>query len=231
MYKVCAFSDGHGYLPEISEPFDILLIAGDNVPLGKQSGKTNTILWYTSDFVNWINKLPFKDEKSKVYIIAGNHEVALERLPKDEMNAMWNYISKDTNNRVVYLQNQLSIHDENIKIFGTPYCKVFGRWAYMAKPAMLDAYYSAIPNDVDILLTHDAPYGTSDICFDHFYKEHLGNTSLKTAIEEKQPKYCIHGHLHTANHEVEKLGDTSVICVSLLNEEYVPTFEPFYFEI
>lgn len=231
MYKVCAFSDGHGYLPKISEPFDILLIAGDNVPLRNQSSKTSTILWYTSTFVDWVKNLPFNDEESKVYIIAGNHEVAMERLPKDERNAVWNYVSTYTEGRVIYLQNELAIHDNKIQIFGTPYCKIFGRWAYMAKPEALDVYYSEIPKNVDILLTHDAPYGTSDICFDHFYKEHLGNTSLKTAIEEKQPKYCIHGHLHTANHEIEKIGDTSVVCVSLLNEEYTPTFEPFYFEI
>jgi Icc-related predicted phosphoesterase len=231
MYKVCAFSDGHGYLPEISEPFDILLIAGDNIPLGKQSIIIETLLWYTDNFVKWINKLPFKDKKSKVYVIAGNHEVAMSKLSVDELNELWDYISEKTKDRVIYLQNQLAIHDENIKIFGTPYCKVFGRWAYMARPETLKAYYSAIPEDTDILLTHDAPYGTSDICFDHFYKEHLGNVPLKEAIEEKQPKYCIHGHLHTANHEVEKLGDTSVICVSLLDEEYYPTFEPFYFEI
>ena len=51
------------------------------------------------------------------------------------------------------------------------------------------------------------------------------------AIKKYKPTYCIHGHLHTSNHNEEILYDTKVYNVSILNEEYRTSFDPLYFEI
>ena len=48
--------------------------------------------------------------------------------------------------------------------------------------------FSLIPNDVDFLLTHDAPYGTSDVVLEDVpwnKHEHIGNVPLRDAIIEK----------------------------------------------
>jgi Icc-related predicted phosphoesterase len=88
---------------------------------------------------------------------------------------------------------------------------------------------------IDIILSHDAPYGVSDIILQ---KEcwwadgsHIGNKSLATFIEKAQPKYCLHGHLHTSNREEEMLGNTKVYNVSLMDDDYKMVFKPQYFEI
>ena len=72
--KICVMSDLHGYLPRDIEPFDLMLLGGDNVNLHYQSSKMLTIAWFLEDFANWINKLPFKDKYSKVVL----------PLPRDE---------------------------------------------------------------------------------------------------------------------------------------------------
>lgn len=79
MIDVCAISDLHGYLIDIEKPFDVLLIAGDIVDLYYQRYSKQTKKWYKNEFLNWVKGLPFKDENSKVIIIAGNHEVGMEQ--------------------------------------------------------------------------------------------------------------------------------------------------------
>lgn len=88
--------------------------------------------------------------------------------------------------------------------------------------------FNQIPINIDILISHDAPHGTSDICFEGFAasKGHIGCPELRDAIIEKKPKYCFHGHLHTSNHEEEVLGETKVYNTSILNEQYDLVYKP-----
>ena len=231
MIDVCCTSDLHGILPVIKKPFDLLLLAGDIVNLYCQREPDATRSWYTKSFADWLNKLPYKDSESKVILIAGNHEVGWQRLTFSERKEVIQKINEKTNNRLVYLEDEHFIF-KGIKIFGTPYCKIFGNWAFMCNNKYLKEHYSKCDSDCDILLTHDAPYGVSDMCFDWVdwgrTPMHIGNEPLRDMILEKQPKYCIHGHLHSANHDKELLGDTEVYCVSLVNEAYKEVYEPLY---
>ena len=94
--------------------------------------------------------------------------------------------------------------------------------------------YLEIPNNTDILLSHDCPYGVCDMCYG--WKEwgktpeHIGNKPLQEAILDKSPKVALVGHLHSANHTWEQLGNTMVRQVSLLDESYIPTYPIFYFK-
>ena len=60
--------------------------------------------------------------------------------------------------------------------------------------------------------------------------EHIGNKILRDAILDKSPKVALVGHLHSANHNWEQLGNTMVRQVSLLDESYIPTYPIFYFK-
>lgn len=114
--------------------------------------------------MDWINELPFKNENSKVLWIAGNHEVGWENLGLEGRRKIAENITEATNRRCIYLEDEL--YDFNgIKVYGTPWCKIFGRWAFMKNNEALNKVYSQIPENIDILLTHDAPYGTSDLCY------------------------------------------------------------------
>lgn len=239
MLDIVASSDFHGNLPEITKPFDLMLLAGDLEPTISHNFYYQQD-WYKMVFVPWVQNLPFKNAWSKVIFVAGNHS---RFLAQEQHSEIIKEFERKYNGRLKYLHNEYyeSEHlDEDtgdivtLKIFGTPYCKIFGDWWNMLSPDGLYKKYSEIPENVDILLSHDAPLGTCDICYGlkefGITPEHIGNRQLADAIIEKSPRICLVGHLHSANHNWEQLGQTQVRQVSYLNERYQPTYEPFYFK-
>lgn len=233
-YKILALSDLHGQLPEINSSFDLMLLGGDLVELYSQSSKLATKEWYEICFSDWINTLPFENEDSKVLWIAGNHEVAFEKLRIAGRIELARLVNERTNGRAIYLEDEL-YNFHGITIYGTPWCRIFGNWAFMKNCDSLKEIYSKIPENIDILLTHDAPYGTSDLCFGWQAwgrtPVHIGNEPLRDIILEKNPHWNLHGHLHSSNHNEEILGSTSVYNVSLLDEEYNQAYPPLQLEI
>ena len=103
----------------------------------------------------------------------------------------------------------------------------------MREPKELKNKFKAIPEDVDLLITHDAPYGTSDVCLEGWAAdgEHKGCHELRNAIIEKQPRYCVHGHLHSVSHNGELLDSTVIYNTSMLNENYDIAYKPLILEI
>ena len=225
--KVCVTSDLHGYLPEI-EPCELLLICGDIVSLKHQRYSKSCKQWYTKVFQPWIDSLPC----DKVLFIPGNHEVGVEG-HEDEYRKLFSPTNKATillHNYYEYLSNDGIVY----KIFGTPYCKIFGNWAYMKSNSDLKKKFSEIPEGLDILITHDVAYGYADQSLQDIgygTEEHFGTVELRDAILEKKPKFHLSGHIHTANHNLIMIGDTKHYNVSYVDETYIPTFKPLYIEI
>ena len=226
MIKVCALSDMHGQLVDI-EPCDLVLICGDSVSLKMQRYDESTMEWYKSVFKPWAEKLPCK----KVLWIAGNHDYMQGKA--EEYRMMFSRIDK-----VTYLEDEGYIYnqgDQVLKIWGTPWCKKFGTWHFMAKPEVLKEKFNLIPENLDILMTHDAPYGCSDVLLDKsvfwWTPNHIGNPQLAEAIKEKKPRYNFHAHLHSTNHQFETMSKTEVACVSILGEDYKLKYEPLYINI
>lgn len=225
--KICVLSDLHGILPEI-QSCELVLICGDIVNLSCQSSYIKCKDWYINIFNKWVEELPCE----KVLFIPGNHECGIEG-NETIYKRIFPYYTKATillNESYVYVDRE----GKCCCIFGSPYCKIFGNWAYMRSDEELAKLYSVIPKGVDVLLTHDAPYGCSDICQQDLpwvSKEHLGNKPLRECILEKQPKYVFHGHLHTSNREFEFLGKSKVINCSIVDEQYKFVYQPHYFDI
>ena len=240
MLDIVASSDFHGHLPKITKPFDLMLLAGDLEPTISHNFYYQQD-WYKMSFIPWVQNLPFKNAWSKVIFIAGNHSrfLAQERhsdIVKELERKCNGYggTSLTSKEEKTYTLTQEIGDIVTLKIFGTPYCKIFGDWWNMLSPDGLYKAYSEIPENVDILLSHDAPLGTCDMCFGwkDFGKEpeHIGNRQLADAIIEKSPRICLVGHLHSSNHNWEQLGNTMVRQVSLLDESYIPTYPIFYFK-
>lgn len=222
--KICCISDLHGFLIDDIEPCDLVIICGDLVSLNCQSSSKKTKQWYLNRFKPWAEELPC----DKVLFIAGNHDLHFRK------DMLWVREQFNETQKVTYLENE-SYEYKGIKIFGSPYCKVFGDWAFMYSNDILKELYSEIPDNVDILMTHDAPYGCSDILLEEDCPwcdgGHIGNVPLREAILEKKPKYNLHGHLHSTNHSEEFLGDTSVRNCSIVTEKYTPDYDPIYLEL
>lgn len=225
--KICAISDLHGYLPKI-EPCELLLICGDIVSLKCQEYHQSCRKWYLKKFKPWIEGLPCE----KVLFIPGNHECGMEN-NEDEFKRLFSRSNKAT--LLIHENYEYISKDGQIfKIFGTPYCKKFGDWAYMRENETLEEKFSEIPEGLDILMTHDAPYGCNDICVESTpwnTFEHLGNIPLRETILKKNPKLVLHGHLHSSLHEFESLGESKVINCSIKNENYEPIYSPLLLDV
>lgn len=228
MLSICAISDLHGYLPEL-EPCDLVLICGDSVPLKYQSDFELTYNWYIKDFRKWAEEL----ECDKVLFIAGNHECTFPR------HSEVFYEEFPEEDKITYLQDSEYIYKGNdgkdYIIYGTPWCKVFGRWAFMTSDENLEILYSDIPEDLDILMTHDQPYGYGDVLLQKDCPwangEHIGNKPLAKIILEKQPKYLFCAHLHSTDHSCIEISKTKRYNVSLKDERYQPVYKPLYLTI
>lgn len=225
--KICAISDLHGYLPEL-KPCELVLICGDSVPLEYQASSKKTKKWYDTTFRKWAGELPC----DKVLFIAGNHEL---HFPGKKI-IYESLFSKD--DKITYLCHSEYIHKskdgKEYKIFGTPYCKQFMNWAFMYPNEELEKIFKNIPNDLDILISHDNPYGYGDIVLQECPwadGSHIGNIPLAKAIEEKQPKYQFNGHLHSCEHSLIMIGNTKHYNCSIKDEQYNPVYEPLYLDI
>ena len=228
MISICAISDLHGYLPKV-EPCDLVLICGDIVPLRIQERTEDSYKWFSTEFKEWAMDLPC----DKVIFIAGNHELVYPNHYNDYKQLFYN------DSKVTYLCHEEYIYkgpdDKEYFIFGTPYCQIFGTWAFMLPDSKLREKYSEIPENLDILLTHDAPYGVSDVLLQKECKwatgEHIGNVPLREAILEKQPKIHVFGHLHSVSKEFNTLGSTKVRNCSIKDEFYNVAYPLTYFTI
>ena len=230
MIKICAISDMHGILDFDIKPCDILCICGDIVPLNVQRYLDGTLKWLAKKFVPWCEKQPCE----KVFLIAGNHDWVAMNHPDD-----WESMFKNT--KITYLCDSYAEYVkqtddtyQEISIYGTPWCHQFYNWAFMTSDVNLAKIYSKIPYKVDILLTHDAPYGTSDVIQQDVSwntGKHIGCIPLADSVNDKKPRLLLHGHLHSTNHSLEQSGETDVYNVSVVNEHYERVYEPLYLEI
>ena len=221
--RICAFSDMHGQYDFKVEPCDIVLICGDILPLKIQKYTQESEEWIRTFFIPWCNNLPC----DKVIFIAGNHDFYFERHP-DRIKRIL-----EGQDKIVYLDCE-TYEYKGKTIYGTPWCKPFYNWAFMEETTKSDERYKDVQH-MDILMTHDAPYGVSDILLqkDCWWADgtHIGNLALRNLIERVEPSLNLHGHLHSTNREAEYLGKTKIHNVSLLNENYEMIYTPIYIEI
>jgi len=223
--KITAFSDGHGMFPKFKEDGDILLIAGDILPVWNHN-LTFQKHWYEESFIPWLDSLPFKH---KVFC-CGNHDLYFYHSSLKE-------IRKNLPSNCYYLQDD-SVTLDGIKIYGTPWQLPFCDWAFNLCEEDLAIKFKKIPNDIDILLSHGPAYGYADIVLHKTYycsDGNLGSKALLDAVRRTNPKFVISGHIHTANHELisgcfnNKI--TEFANVSYIDEKYEPYYDPLVFNI
>lgn len=224
-----ATSDLHGYLPNITDKFDLLMICGDISPAKNHSVYFQET-WLKNIFIKWVNELPFNTPWSKVILVPGNHDFWMERMTsaeKLEIEMLCNHRLKILKHDVYDFEYPVSDGIDSLRIFGTPYCSVFGYWAFMINDEALEKKYSQIDEDVDILLTHDSPniYGLGDITEGLYKQEGSGNKILSQHIERIKP-YILHtGHFHSGNKTFEERNGIWMANVSYINEDYTPAYD------
>lgn len=66
----------------------------------------------------------------------------------------------------------------------------------------------AMPEGLDLLILHSPPYGHCDVSGQG---KHLGSRAIADAIEAKQPRVAVCGHIHESWGEESRIGETRVI--------------------
>ena len=228
--KIIATSDLHGHLPLISEPFDLLLIGGDIAPAHSHYFSYQ-YEWIMDEFAKWILSLPMNNVWSKVILVPGNHDYMLERMS----HAQFMELEHKCEGRLKILRHDIyefefPVSDgvDSITIFGTPYCSIFGHWAFMISDEALEKKFSQIPEGVDILLSHDSPNinKLGAILEGPWKNDNTGNKVLAEHIERIKPKVFVSGHFHSGNHTFENINGTWMGNVSYVNENYDPCHAP-----
>lgn len=229
--KIAVISDLHGYLPKYQfENVEVLLICGDIIPLNIQSNMPASKTWFDTTFRSWAESLNVE----KIIFIAGNHDISIER------DRNWFKTKFSKYSKIAFLDNELceylSTQDgKTYSIFGTPYCKQFGNWAFMRNPETLVKKYSSIPENLDILITHDAPM-LCGIGFIHHQdvswgNQEAGNKILADVILNKKPKYVFSGHIHSGQHELQECDGIKLANTSIVDEKYNVYYKPLILDI
>ncbi|MFW5847666.1 MAG: metallophosphoesterase family protein [bacterium] len=209
--RIVFLSDIHSKFDQLKNlpDGDIIIIAGDVTSVG--------YLTEVEYFVEWFNNLNYE---YKIFI-AGNHDFLFEKQPflvKEILK------SKD----IIYLEDS-EIIINGLKFYGTPISKIFNEWAFNRNDEQRELHWSNIPDDVDILITHELPYGILDNLHDF---THMGCHLLKHQYEMQRIKPLVHvfGHNHYS-YGIEQHDDTLFINASILDERYYIKNKPIVVDI
>jgi len=208
--KLCIISDTHNKHKRLSNlpEADVIIHCGDFTSVGHSHEIVS--------FMQWFNKLNYKHK----IVIAGNHDwlfdtnrlIAREKVPYG----------------VIYLEDQEVILD-GVKFYGTPVQLPFMNWAFNKPEERLIEHWKAIPDDVDVLITHQPPLSVFDLSV--YDNKHTGSPSLYWEVVERiKPKVHCFGHIHSG-HGVKVIEDTTFINASNLDEQYMCVYDPVLIEI
>ena len=224
--KIVAFSDTHGVRPlPIVDPCDVVVIAGDFIPLYIQRDSGKSEQWFKNVFLDWAEDL----QCEKIIFVGGNHDFFLERLGKKKIKSIISEVGLE--DKVIYLQDEL--YEYNGKTFyGTPYCEGPRGWAFV--PTDTQVYYEKIPS-CDVLITHQPPRVEKVGCSfpGTMWEENWGSEKLRLAMIDKDIKINICGHIHTGTLGGVQDGyyDRKIYNVSILDEQYKILYQPLEIEL
>lgn len=216
--KVCCISDTHSKHQKIAplEYSEILIHAGDFSSMGH--------LHEIESFVEW-----FADQNSLYKVLTcGNHEIGVEKHYEPILKELC------LQNNINYLNNS-GCELLGLKIYGSPISPWFHNWAFNKdRGAQIRQYWNAIPEDTDILVTHGPPHLILDACppnhYNNYQGENVGCEDLLKAIEDRNIKLHVFGHIHWSYGKMVG-AKTTFVNASICTERYEPTNQPIYVEL
>lgn len=235
--KISAISDLHGNLPNPSffEGGDVLCIPGDILPLDIQGNAVKSIAWFAGEFIPWTDSLPY----NKVLVLFGNHDFFAQHIGPDHNN--------NGNDMTTLLlpgnmkgKHKVQILCDNgykymgFTFYGTSWCPDLSNWAFYGDHFKLKSEYEKIPDQVDVVLTHCPPrVGQAGMVLQKGWNwmNDFGCQELADAIQNRDIKWLLCGHVHTGDHHPFDFNGTKVVNVSYLDEDYRKSYNPFNFEI
>lgn len=194
--RVVLISDTHNLHEKLVLPAaDVIIHAGDV----SGNGTFREVL----NFLQWYSELPYAN---KIFI-AGNHDFAFEHKSVPVL---------DLPQGITYLEDSM-VTVNGVKVYGSPYTPEFYNWAFMKKRGpQIKKVWDAIPQGVDILVTHGPPLMILD---ENAKGQHQGCEDLLLSVKQVRPKIHVFGHIHEAYGIEEQFG-TRFVNASVLDQHY-----------
>ncbi len=208
--KIVMISDTHEMHRSLKIPkCDLLIHAGDIT--GK--GDVPKLM----DFNEWLGDLRSQGLVKQSVIIAGNHDLTLEKYPDlgDKIFTNCHYLFDS------------SVEVFGLKIYGSPYTPRFYDWAFNVDRDKMRPVWDKIPQ-CDILITHGPPMGIGDLTP---RGDRAGCQSLLEAITRLRPRLHVCGHIHAGYGVYTSSFGTIVVNASSCTEMYRPDNSPIVLEI
>ena len=174
--NIFAFSDTHGSHRCLQVPED-----ADIIICAGDAVEDNLVGDEYDDFIEWFSALPCK---WKIFV-PGNHELSFELGQADRI------IQRMTEKGISVLEDAIEDCD------GVIIASISGN------SSISDA---DIPEDIDIVVTHNPPYGILD--------ENMGSVNILNFIMKAKPKYPLFGHIHSTAGQNVQFGDIKCINVA-----------------
>ena len=234
--KICCISDTHNLHEHVKlqnlKNIDAIVHCGDFT----NKGTFKEI----KCFIDWFISLPVKHK----ILIAGNHEITLDcdrynknkneyhPLPEMQINSDMCYtyiVNAHKQGKLYYLENKPIVIDD-ITFYGSPFSlepDYNPSWGFQHNDTILDQVWSAIPDDIDVLLTHTPPYNV----LDNSPFGHKGSKSLYDHVKSRvKPALHVFGHIHNA-HGYKVDDDTIFVNATVVDGKRNVKYEPIIIEI
>lgn len=212
--KIVAISDLHGHLPQLPEA-DVICIVGDIIPTKYNKDIDLQWKWYTETYLPWVATLPAR----KVITVGGNHD------------KFYDMYEAEQTERHIFLNNS-EVEIDGYSFYGTPNISRLNEdLSFKPYDEELDQLFRHIPERLDFLLCHHAPYGANGCGFDIPFGFDIGCRELAKVICNKDIGYIFCGHIHTGNHSMGEWQGKMIANVSYSNEDKIPAYEPLIIEL
>ena len=174
---IFAFSDTHGRHRGLQVPENV-----DIVICAGDAVEDYYVGDEYDDFIECFSALPCK---WKIFV-PGNHELSFE------LGQAHRIIRRMTAKGITVLENAIEDCD------GVIIASISDNSSISDKD---------IPDDIDIVVTHNPPFGILDV--------NMGSTYILNFIMKAKPKYHLFGHIQSTAGETMQFGDTKCINISI----------------
>jgi hypothetical protein len=154
--RIVALSDQHGFLPDVP-PCDLLIVAGDVCPdrfgpLMAVHAPEQQQAWFDRVARPWLAAAPATHR----VLTWGNHDWCGQKCSFRTDSPRY---ARTTDLQILVDEGTTVPRDSGgeVSVWATPWSNPFMQWAFMKEPRGLQRVYAAVPNGVDVLVSHQPP--------------------------------------------------------------------------
>lgn len=186
--RIVCVSDTHNSRPELPDG-DLLIHAGDMTVRGYRIEVYRQLGWLE------MNRRRYKE----VIVVPGNHDLYFEE--------HWEAAQADCEAADIRLLHNSEIEVAGLRIYGSGHTPMYHSWGLMLEGDAIAQAWEAIPEGVDVLVTHGPPAGILDTSY---RGPSIGCPHLLRELDRIRPRLHIFGHAHEGRGVLEQGGTTYV---------------------